>query len=291
VTSGTNFITAAAIQPAMRSYGRTPKVKFGVNNEHLVLQICPPFRHIVVTREFEARIVVTIDSTTRRYPWFHPGGIWRAIVDQPRIYMGAAAWIIAYFLLPASLPSALREAAAWCLGGLVYLAFAAWSMKRYTVDHIKERAERQDQSGIVIFVLILLAIISSFVAIAGLLHAAKSEASETAKLSNVLIAAATIFISWSMMQVVFTFHYAHEHYAPQNVNPNKLAGLDFPKDTKPDYWDFLYFATSIGAASQTSDVTITSKRMRRLVTLHAVISFFFNAMVLALTVNLAASLI
>jgi uncharacterized membrane protein len=236
---------------------------------------------------------VTIEKlpTQRRYRWFHPGAVWRSIVDQPRIYMGAAAWIVAYFLLPASLPSAQREATAWCLGGLVYLAFATWSMKHYTVDLIKVRAARQDQSGIVIFVLILLAILSSFVAIAGLLHAARSEASENAKFLNVLIAAATIFISWSMMQVVFTFHYAHEHYAPHHVASNGHGGLEFPKDSQPDYWDFLYFATSIGAASQTSDVVITAKSMRRLVTLHAITSFFFNAMVLALTVNLAASLI
>lgn len=236
---------------------------------------------------------MTIDANpgNGKYRWYHPGAVWRAITDQPRIYMGGASWLTALLFLPSSLPSAQREAMAWCVGGLVYLAFALWSMKQHTVASIKTRAARQDVSGLVIFVLILLAILSSFVAIAGLLHAVKAEAGETAKLINVLIAAATIFISWSMMQVVFTFHYAHEHYAPHHAGPEGQGGLEFPNDAQPDYWDFLYFSTSIGAASQTSDVTISSKRMRRLVTLHAIISFFFNAMVLALTVNLAASLI
>ena len=59
---------------------------------------------------------------------------------------------------------------------------------------------------------------------------------------------------------------------------------------QPDYWDFLYFSTSIGATSQTSDVAIKSRALRRLVTLHAIVSFFFNTAVLALTVNIAASL-
>jgi uncharacterized membrane protein len=81
-------------------------------------------------------------------------------------------------------------------------------------------------------------------------------------------------------------------FATTHGGLGKLAGgLDFPDDETPDYWDFLYFATSIGAASQTSDVAIRTKALRRLVTLHAVISFFFNTAVLALVINIGASLI
>jgi uncharacterized membrane protein len=68
-------------------------------------------------------------------------------------------------------------------------------------------------------------------------------------------------------------------------------GLDFRGDRNPDYWDFFYFATSFGAASQTSDVSILTKSLRRLATLHAIISFSFNTAVLALAINLAASMI
>ena len=89
---------------------------------------------------------------------------------------------------------------------------------------------------------------------------------------------------------MFAFHYAHEHYSPHGSHAIE-GGLDFPADRHPDYWDVIYFSTSIGATSQTSDVSIKSKEIRRLVTLHAVVSFFFNTMVLALTINLAASLV
>ncbi len=115
---------------------------------------------------------MTANETSQRHGgrWYHPYRVGRSIADQPRLYMGATAWLAAYLLLPKSLASAQRDAAAWCFGGLVYLAFAFWSIKHYTVDLIAARAARQDQSGIVIFGLILLAILSSFVAIAGLLH-------------------------------------------------------------------------------------------------------------------------
>ena len=92
-----------------------------------------------------------------------------------------------------------------------------------------------------------------------------------------------------MTQVAFALYYAHDYYLPDDGG-DAQGGLEFPGTEVPDYWDFLYFATSIGATSQTSDTAIKSHSLRRLVTLHSVIAFFFNTAVLALTVNIAASL-
>jgi len=132
------------------------------------------------------------------------------------------------------------------------------------------------------------AIGASFLAIAELIGLAKTAGSE-ARIWYLALAGSTIFVSWLVTQVMFAFHYAHEHYSPHGSHATE-GGLDFPTDQHPDYWDFIYFSTSIGATSQTSDVAIKSKEIRRLVTLHAVVSFFFNTMVLALTINLLASL-
>jgi uncharacterized membrane protein len=204
--------------------------------------------------------------------------------------MGAGVGGLALLLLPGSLHTAVREATAWCLGGTVYLVLAFSVMGSCHSDQIRKRAARQDDSGIAILVLILLAIFSSFAAIVGLLGAAKG-ASDEVKLIYIGLAAATILISWTVMQVAFTLHYAHEYYSPHGkTEKDGAAALSFPSDSKPDYWDFFYFATSFGAASQTSDVVINAKPLRRLATLHAVVSFFFNTMVLALAINLAASL-
>jgi uncharacterized membrane protein len=122
-----------------------------------------------------------------------------------------------------------------------------------------------------------------------LLREAKA-ASSHAKMLFVGLAGATIFISWMVMQVAFALHYAHQYYRPTLSTPG-INGLDFPKGVHPDYWDFFYFSTSIGAASQTSDVNINSKELRRLVTLHAMVAFFFNVAVVALMINLTASLV
>ena len=162
-------------------------------------------------------------------------------------------------------------------------------MKSCRIETIRARAAGQDDGRFAVLLLILAAILASFVAIAGLISEAKA-AKDLWKVAYLGLAGLTIFVSWTVTQVAFTLHYAHEYYQPHGIN-DATDGLTFPNDTTPDYWDFFYFATSIGATSQTSDVAIKSKALRRIVTLHAVASFFFNTTVLALTINLAASLL
>jgi uncharacterized membrane protein len=230
--------------------------------------------------------------TTRaasRRKWYSPRSILHSIFLRPRVFFGAVAGVIAIFFIPHTFKPAVRWALAWDIGGLVYLILALQLMMRFDATKIKVRASRADDSGFIILALILVAILASFAAMTGLAGEAK-EAPKAEKLLYLGLAGLTLFVSWLVTQVVFTIHYAHLHYA-RGQDPKGGAPLLFPEDDKPDYWDFFYFATSIGATSQTSDVAIRSKAMRRLVTLHAVVSFFFNTMVLAITINIAAGLI
>jgi uncharacterized membrane protein len=100
----------------------------------------------------------------------------------------------------------------------------------------------------------------------------------------VALAAFTILLSWAFIHTIFALHYAHEFY-----DETDGGGLAFPGDREPDYWDFVYFSFVIGMTSQVSDVAITSKLIRRTAAAHGIVSFVFNAALLALTVNLAAS--
>jgi uncharacterized membrane protein len=222
--------------------------------------------------------------------WYRPKSIARSIAIRPRVYLAVLAAFAAAVLMPATLSGSLRTAIVADIGAIVYLALGFRTMMTCGSELIRKRAARQDDSRVIILVLVLVAIASSFWTIFGVLSDAKQASGQT-KVLHTSLAAVTILLSWLVTQVVFTFHYAHEFYRPDD-NAEKLAGgLEFPKDGSPDYWDFFYFATSIGAASQTSDVAIRTKALRRLVTLHAVISFFFNTAVLALAINIGASLI
>ena len=222
--------------------------------------------------------------------WYNPRSIARSIRLRPRLYLAAVAAVATFAILPRSYSVNVREACVWVIGGFVYLALSTRMMWSSTSSEIAKRAARNDDSRLVIIGLILLAIGSSFASIVGLLSEAKG-ASQHAKWLYLCLAATTIIVAWSVMQVVFTFHYAHEFYRPSMRERHPGGDLAFPGETNPDYWDFLYFATSIGATSQTSDVAIRSRPIRRLATVHAIVSFFFNAAILALMINLAASLL
>jgi uncharacterized membrane protein len=227
-------------------------------------------------------------SVHRKRHWWDPKSIAGSVAIRPRLYVSALAGLAALILFPAGSPAGLREAVAWDLSAGIYLILAFHVMLTCKGEALRARAARQDDSRAVILVIILLAITVSFVAIAELLGAAKDAQH---KALNLGLAALTIILAWTVTQVVFTLHYAHEYYRPTGGPQAFAEGLDFRQDRNPDYWDFFYFATSFGAASQTSDVTILTKSLRRLATLHAIVSFFFNTAVLALTINLAASLI
>lgn len=227
---------------------------------------------------------------SRARSWYNPTAIMQSIMMRPRWYMSTIVGCLAIIFLPEDWPRTVRASLAWDAGGIVYLFFAFQLIFSCGADRIKARAARRDDSRIVILTVILLAIAASFAAIAGLISQAKLPTTGgTEKLLLAGLAVITIMISWFVTQVAFALHYAHDYYKP-DAGSDGGDGLIFPGCEFPDYWDFLYFATSIGATSQTSDTAIRSRALRRLVTLHASVAFFFNTAVLALTVNIAASL-
>ena len=99
---------------------------------------------------------------------------------------------------------------------------------------------------------------------------------------------ATVALSWTFTHIVFTLHYANVYYKPDEDGP---GGLAFPGHRPPDYRDFLYYAFVIGCACQTGDVATLSHAMRRLTLLHGIVAFAFNTAILALMINVGASLV
>lgn len=106
---------------------------------------------------------------------------------------------------------------------------------------------------------------------------------------RIALAASTIVLAWCFFNTLFALHYAHAYYDSAD-NEAIPAGLEFPHTETPDYWDFMYFAFVLGMTFQVSDVQIASRSLRRLALLHGLIAFFFNVVIIALTVNVIAGL-
>ena len=107
----------------------------------------------------------------------------------------------------------------------------------------------------------------------------------TLSLTDKLLIVVSLLLAWTFGNAVYTLHYAHLYYLPNDAGKDR-GGLEFPGTPEPLMSDFVYFAFTLGVAVQTSDVQVTSRRMRKIVILHSVIGFFFNLGVLALAISL-----
>jgi len=205
----------------------------------------------------------------------------RVVRARPRLFLAAALGIVLGLVLPAEWSVGTRLLVGWDAGVGVYLVLAFAAMASSDISRIRRRAKLLDEDRVVFLMLTAGAALASLGAIVAQL-AAKGTGREPAHLA---LAVVTIALSWAFIHTIFALHYAHEFYIE---NRYENGGLAFPGKDEPDYWDFLYFSLVIGMTSQVSDVAVTAKPIRRTVSAHGVVSFFFNAALLALTVNIAA---
>ena len=149
--------------------------------------------------------------------------------------------------------------------------------------------EKQDDGLKAIFVIILIAVCFSLFGTLVLL-AQKNEYSAN-KIVHMIISLSPIFFSWILLHTMFTIRYAHLYHDHNKLNTgSNVGGIDFPGKIQPDYIDFAYFSFVIGMTFQVSDITISSQAIRRFVLMHSLISFVFNTIIVALTINTISNL-
>ena len=210
---------------------------------------------------------------------------------RPRIIIFLAIVIGLTIVLPRDLPTSSRLLLAWDCGALVYLALVVRMAIIADISDMRRRAAVEDDGAMAILMFTIVASVMSLVAIV-VEFSNVNNLAPTMRNLHIALATVTILFSWLIVHVSFALHYAHEYYAREKLHP----GIRFPSSAKngdfqPDYWDFMYFAANLGAAAQTSDVVIESRRIRRIVLCHTVLSFLFNTAILAMGVNIAAGVI
>ena len=201
--------------------------------------------------------------------------------------LGTAAFVA---VLPLPVVWESQTLLAWCAGLVVYLGLAWWLCLGFDAKRTRERAQAQDEPSLVLLLVLLLATVACVATITVLMQQSRELTGLQFGL-HVGLAAFALASSWLFIQTIFTFHYAHRYYFDEKQHESDGAGLKFPGGQAPDYFDFMYYAFVVGMTSQVSDVAVTSKAMRRLTMLHAVLSFGFNMLILALSINVVAGLL
>lgn len=160
---------------------------------------------------------------------------------------------------------------------------------------VRKIARLKDSSRISILLFVITASCVSLFAIIFLLQSTKG-AHGPHFTKHMLMCIASVAISWWMLHTVFTMSYAHMYYTntpnPDDEQEQVIGGLEFPgNELNPDYLDFVYFSFVVGMTFQVSDIEISSRSIRRLTLLHALISFAFNTAIVALSVNVISGLV
>jgi uncharacterized membrane protein len=211
--------------------------------------------------------------------------LWRMVWHRKRLALSALLGV-AVSLLAGRMAASTRALLGWNAGAGLYLLWSWTEMLRADVGSVRKRAAEQDEAEWVVLGICAVATLVSLAAIGVELHSAGGPGHAVDAL-RLALAATTIVVSWLFIHTTITLHYARLFYGTGGKAP---GGLDFPKTPAPDYADFLYFSFTIGAAAQTSDVAVTSRIMRRVVLVQTILAFLFNTTVLALAINIGASL-
>lgn len=206
---------------------------------------------------------------------------------RPLLFGAVALGLVVALLVPGGLGWPTRCLIGWCVGTLLFAGLVSLRMSGKAGPELDRYADGLDEGAVTILVLSGAATVASFVAVAFELAGLQSLPANLRNL-HLTLTLLTVVSSWLFIQTIFAVHYTHVFYAE---DWRSQPPLDFGGEEAPDYWDFVYFAVTIGATSQTSDVNIRTRILRRIVAAHGVFSFFFNTTVLALAVNIAAGLL
>jgi uncharacterized membrane protein len=212
--------------------------------------------------------------------------VFRFINGRKRLLASTLAGLILLALLPHDLPLAKRFILGWDLTALLYISLIMWMIRCSTVEDCHDHAALNDEGDWAILLLVIASVAASFVCLAVELPMLKLRHEQL--WIGIFFTALTVALSWTFTHTVFTLHYANVYYRPDVDGP---GGLLFPGHREPDYRDFLYYSFVIGCASQTGDVATVSPAMRHLTMVHGIVAFAFNTAVLALTINVGASLL
>jgi uncharacterized membrane protein len=206
---------------------------------------------------------------------------------------GFALYAVSPWFLP-QLHFETRSLLAWVIACTFFFILTWGGIWRMDVAQTRWRSQRFNPGARTLYSMLL---ITAGVSLIGILQV--SEATKTlvgaARWLHILLAFAALTANWFLIQTIFALSYAHHYYHPDRAN--QAASLGFPGpavhgvacDAQPVYSDFAYFSVVVGMTAQTADVTTKTAEIRRLVLVHGLISFAYNILVLALSLNLLAN--
>jgi len=204
-------------------------------------------------------------------------------VARTRVLVGFGCGVVTFAVAMAFMPWQVAVMLGWSVAAATIVAWIFLIVWERDSRDTARLATREDNSRLAADLVVVSAAVASLVAGGGtLLKAASSRGVTEAAITAVAVFG--VVASWAVVHSVFMLRYARLYYA-------EGGGVDFNEDGDPDYRDFAYLALTIGMTFQVSDTNLTTKSIRRTATRHALLSYLFGAVVVALAINVVAGLL
>lgn len=200
----------------------------------------------------------------------------------------AVATIISAALMPIKMENMTRIMIGWDCFSVSMIIFSGLIFSSMRPRQIRVLAKQEDAGRIVVFIITLITTIGSLLGIMLLLG---NKDWLLGKGVETFIYIAGVILSWVLLHTMFTYRYALLYYGDHPLDPDEhTVGLQIPNELWPDYLDFAYFSFVIGMTFQVSDIEISSRHIRRVALVHGLLSFLFNTVIVALTINVVLDL-
>ncbi|MDR6788938.1 putative membrane protein [Sphingomonas sp. BE138] len=198
-------------------------------------------------------------------------------VAPPRFVLFAVVLVAAVALLWEPLGRGRAAMAGFDVAAFVFLASMAGLPRRDSPAMLRRVAQDNDANRTLLLAITAGVMLVILTAVHEELQGRESDATR-------VLVIVTLALAWLFSNMIYALHYAHLFYMPGDDGQD-AGGIDFPDTGTPDYWDFVYFSFTLGMTFQTSDVTIRSAAVRRVVLGQSLAGFVFNMGVIAFSVN------
>jgi uncharacterized membrane protein len=208
---------------------------------------------------------------------------------EGRIVATVVVIVVAY-LLTRSLPDELKLLIPYNLGVGVYLVLTGALMRRASPEDAAEVSRHGEPNSLLTLIVVIALSVVSLAGVAAMLNHPSGRPRWVVNL-HMTTSLLAVILSWLLAHIYFGLHYARLYYDDTLVD-GKLTyhrGLEFPQRETADFWDFMYYSFTIAMCYQTSDVTVTSVRIRRVTLMHAIFSFLFVTAIIGFVVNVISN--
>ena len=202
-----------------------------------------------------------------------------------RLIIAAIVGVAAFLLTPGRVELGVRAVVGWDVGAFTLIALAWSIIARADAKETARRASAEDPGRTAVWAIAIGASLFSLFAAMFVLRRAHTFP-PTEEMIWGLLGVLAVALSWILTHTSYTLRYAHLYYSRHGG-----AGLEFPGGVAPTDIDFAYFSFTLGMCFQTSDVLVTSREFRKTVLAQSLLSFIYNTMILALSLNFAFGLL